>query len=61
MIQENNSKSNKTDQKEYNLVPRDKVSAFTQRLTKSMKEVDRDFQKKQKTSTDKAAQIILNA
>ena len=61
MTQENSSNSNKTNQKGYDLVPRDKVSAFTQRLTNSMKEVDRDFQKKQKTSTDKASQIILNA
>jgi hypothetical protein len=42
-------------------VAHEKVVAFNQRLNESMKTVDREFQKKQKTSADRASQIVLNA
>lgn len=45
----------------YTKVAQEKVVAFNQRLNESMKEIDRDFQKKQKTSADRASQIVLNA
>jgi len=42
-------------------VPEEKVAAFNQRLHERMKEVDRNFQRKQRRSTEKAAKIVLNA
>jgi len=45
----------------YTKVAHEKVVAFNQRLNESMKIVDREFQKKQKTSADRASQIVLNA
>jgi len=44
----------------YTKVVHEKVLAFNQRLNESMKTVDREFIKKQKTSVDRASQIVLN-
>ena len=37
------------------------VARFNQRLSEAMKDVDRDFQRKQRASADKANRIVLNA
>lgn len=42
-------------------VPTNTVKAFNKRVSIAMKEIDRDFQKKQRVSLDKAARIVLNA
>lgn len=46
---------------EFVRIPGEKVSAFNQRLHNKMNGVNREFQRKQKTSTEKAAKIVLNA
>lgn len=47
--------------KNYTLVPEEIVVAFSERLTREMEQVDREFQKKQRSSVERAAKIVLNA
>ncbi len=37
------------------------VKAFNKRVSTAMKDINRDFQKKQRVSLEKASQIVLNA
>jgi len=39
----------------------EKVYAFNRRVVSAMKVANRDFQKKQKVSAEKASNIVLNA
>lgn len=47
--------------KDYKIVPQEDVIAFNQRLNSEMKQVNRDFQKKQRSSAERASKIVLNA
>ena len=44
----------------YTVISAQAVASFNARVTNAMKSVNRDFQKKQKTSIEKASNIILN-
>ena len=41
-------------------MPAQSVASFNARVTNTMKSVNRDFQKKQKISIEKASNIVLN-
>jgi hypothetical protein len=43
------------------VVPGETVARFNKRLSEAMKDIDRDFRRKQCASADKASKIILNA
>ncbi|HWK07713.1 MAG TPA: hypothetical protein VNS58_28975 [Puia sp.] len=47
--------------KDHPRVKKETVAESNQRINTVMKETVRDFQKKQRTSLEKASQIILNA
>ncbi|CAM1352140.1 hypothetical protein [Tenacibaculum ascidiaceicola] len=44
----------------YSIMPAQSVTDFNIRVTNTMKSVNRDFQKKQKISIEKASNIVLN-
>lgn len=44
----------------YTEMPAQSVASFNARVTNTMKSVNRDFQKKQKISIEKASNIVLN-
>ena len=43
------------------VVPGETVARFNKRLSEVMKDIDCDFQRKQRASADKANKIVLNA
>jgi hypothetical protein len=47
--------------KDHPRVSEEVVARFNQRINERMKVVVRDFQKKQRTSLEKASRIVLNA
>ncbi len=53
-------KSSLSTGENYTVISAQTVASFNARVTNTMKSVNRDFQKKQKISIEKASNIVLN-
>jgi hypothetical protein len=53
-------KSSLSTGENYTVISAQSVASFNARVTNTMKSVNRDFQKKQKISIEKASNIVLN-